>query len=130
LPSLVPTNAKGTPESEEETRVSLNAAFIEDVTVPDGQVFPPGAEFVKCWRLLNDGGDEWPESTELLFVAGEPLSAERAQSMTVELGKVAAGAEIDVWTGELKAPEVPGRYVGYWRLKANGELFGNSLWVE
>lgn len=133
LPSLVPTKTKSTPEPEEkpvEIRVSLNAAFIEDVTVPDGQVFPPGAEFVKCWRLLNDSGHDWPESTELVFVAGEPLSVERAQSMTVELGKVSAGAEIDVWTGELKAPDVPGRYVGYWRLRANGELFGNSLWIE
>jgi len=133
LPSLVPTKTKSTPEPEEqsvEVPVSLNAAFIEDVTVPDGQVFPPGAEFVKCWRLLNDSGRDWPESTELVFVAGEPLSIERAQSMAVELGKVSAGAEIDVWTGELKAPDVPGRYVGYWRLRADGELFGNSLWIE
>ncbi|KIM47460.1 hypothetical protein M413DRAFT_22123 [Hebeloma cylindrosporum] len=132
LPSLVPTKAKSTPEPEEKPveTVTLKAAFVEDVTVPDGQVFPPGAEFVKCWRLLNDGGHDWPESTELVFVAGEPLSVEKTQSMTVELGKVSAGAEIDVWTGELKAPDVPGRYVGYWRLKANGELFGNSLWID
>jgi next-to-BRCA1 protein 1 len=130
LPSLVPTKAQGTPEPEEkpvETRTSFSAAFVEDVTAPDGQVFPPGAEFVKCWRLMNDGGHDWPESTELVFVAGETLSA---QSLTVELGKVSAGAEIDVWTGELKAPDAPGRYVGYWRLRANGEVFGNSLWIE
>ncbi|KAJ3496639.1 hypothetical protein NLJ89_g10455 [Agrocybe chaxingu] len=50
--------------------------------------------------------------------------------MVVEVGKVASGAEIDIWTGELKAPDAPGRYVGYWRLKADGELFGNSLWIE
>ncbi|KAF9486564.1 hypothetical protein BDN70DRAFT_870152 [Pholiota conissans] len=114
----------------EPTRVPLSAAFIEDVTVPDGQVFPPGAEFVKCWRLLNDSGRDWPESTELVFVAGESLSAQTSTAMTVELGRVAAGKEIDVWTGELKAPDAPGRYVGYWRLRADGELFGNSLWIE
>jgi len=60
-------------------------------------------------------------------VAGETLSA---QSTAVEIGKVSAGSEIDVWTGELKAPDAPGRYVGYWRLRANGEVFGNSLWIE
>jgi len=108
----------------------LSAAFIEDVTVPDGQVFPPGAEFVKCWRLLNDGGRDWPESTEVVFLAGESLSTQSASPLSIELGKVCAGAEIDVWTGELKAPDAPGRYVGYWRLKADGEVFGNSLWIE
>lgn len=30
----------------------------------------------------------------------------------------------------LQAPDKPGRYVGYWRMKADGELFGNSLWIE
>jgi len=76
----------------------LSAAFLEDVTVPDGQVFPPGAEFMKCWRLRNDSGRDWPASTELVFVAGETLAA----SSPVEIGPVASGAEIHVWTGELK----------------------------
>ncbi|KJA28423.1 hypothetical protein HYPSUDRAFT_1087110 [Hypholoma sublateritium FD-334 SS-4] len=114
-----------------ESRIPLSAAFVEDVTVPDGQVFPPGAEFVKCWKLMNDSGRDWPESTELVFVAGEMLSAEKdPAALTVGLGKVTAGTEVDAWTGELKAPELPGRYVGYWRLRADGEIFGNSLWIE
>ncbi|PPQ79402.1 hypothetical protein CVT25_002672 [Psilocybe cyanescens] len=131
LPSLVPKSAEAPSEAVKvtETRTPLSAAFVEDVTVPDGQVFPPGAEFVKCWRLHNDSIHDWPESTQLVFVAGESLSSDKNE-LTVELGKVAAGAEIDVWTGELKAPDAPGRYVGYWRLKADGELFGNSLWIE
>lgn len=86
-----------------EPRIPLSAAFVEDVTVPDGQVFPPGAEFVKCWKLMNDSGRDWPESTELVFVAGEMLSAEKdPAALTVGLGKVAAGSEVDAWTGELK----------------------------
>jgi len=135
LPSLVPTKSPSPalPESASESRVPLSAAFLEDVTVADGQIFPPGAEFVKCWRLLNDSGRDWPESTELVFLAGDSLAANSTaakQSLTVEVGKVTAGKEVDVWTGELKAPDAPGRYVGYWRLKADGDLFGNSLWIE
>jgi next-to-BRCA1 protein 1 len=129
LPTLVP------PPSEAKVaapRVSLSAAFVEDATVPDGQVFPPGAEFVKCWRLINDSGCEWPESTELVFLAGDSLSASAPveNEIVVPVGKNGPGETINVWTGELKAPEIPGRYVGYWRLRADGELFGNSLWVE
>ena len=134
LPTLVPS-----PVSVEisPARVPLSAAFVEDVTVPDGQVFPPGAEFVKCWKLLNDSGCEWPESTELIFLAGDSLSipatansGSSSTDMAVHVGKTAPGQIVDLWTGELKAPETPGRYVGYWRLRADGELFGNSLWIE
>ncbi|KAF8167336.1 hypothetical protein B0H34DRAFT_681448 [Crassisporium funariophilum] len=131
LPSLIPVRVPATLVKASESRViTLSAAFVEDVTVPDGQVFPPGAEFVKCWRLLNDSSLDWPENTQVVFVAGESLSTEKPASTSVEVGKVSAGAEVDIWTGELKAPDAPGRYVGYWRLRADGELFGNSLWIE
>ncbi len=72
-------------------------------TVPDGQVFHLGQNSFKCWRLLTDSGRDWPESTELVFVAGELLSSENnPAALTVVLGKVAAGTEVDAWTGELK----------------------------
>ncbi|KAF9055837.1 hypothetical protein BJ165DRAFT_1521806 [Panaeolus papilionaceus] len=108
----------------------LSAEFLEDVTVEDGSVFPPGAEFVKCWKLLNDGTQAWPESTQLIFVAGETLMQGNITPAAVNVGSVAPGAEAEISTGELKAPEVPGRYVSYWRLQTGEELFGNSLWVE
>ncbi|PPQ63827.1 hypothetical protein CVT24_009777 [Panaeolus cyanescens] len=108
----------------------LSAEFLEDVTVEDGCVFPPGAEFVKCWKLLNDGTMAWPASTQLVYVAGETLTQGNVPPSPVNVGSVAAGAETEISTGELKAPEVPGRYVSYWRLQVGDELFGNSLWVE
>ncbi|KAF5323400.1 hypothetical protein D9611_005624 [Ephemerocybe angulata] len=120
------------PEVKEEVpSPTLAAAFISDVTVPDGQVFPPGAEFMKCWRMVNDGNVDWPESTEVVFVAGQPGLVARG-SEAVKVGVVKVGEQVDVWTGELKAPEGVGRYVGYWRLR-NGDtkaVFGNSIWVE
>ncbi|KAJ2914777.1 hypothetical protein MD484_g5645, partial [Candolleomyces efflorescens] len=120
-------------EKEEEpfTAPTLSAGFISDVTVTDGQVFPPGAEFMKCWRMVNDGSTEWPESTEVVFVAGE-AGLVPAGNEAVKIGSVKPGQEVDVWTGELKAPEISGRYVGYWRLRdgETKEVFGNSIWVE
>jgi len=109
---------------------ALSATFLSDVTVTDGQVFPPGAEFVKCWRMMNDSARDWPEGTELAFVSGESLVIDQ-QSLRVKVGSVKAGAEADLWTGELKAPDAPGRYVGYWRLRdEEGQMFGNSIWIE
>ena len=80
----------------------LMASFISDTTVPDGQIFPPGAEFVKSWRMLNDGSSDWPETTELHYTAGEKFSLDHRSFEKVKVGKVAAGVEVDVWTGELK----------------------------
>ena len=116
--------------AQEVERTSLSATFVADITVPDGQIFPPGAEFMKCWRVLNDGGCDWPETTELVFVAGDALVIDK-QSQISTVGSVKAGTEVDLWTGELKAPDAAGRYVGYWRLRdEKGNLFGNSIWIE
>ncbi|TFK77453.1 hypothetical protein BDN72DRAFT_873746 [Pluteus cervinus] len=104
----------------------LRGRFISDETVLDGQVFPPGAEFMKCWKMENDGKCDWPETTELVFVAGHSLGV----TQTVKVGSVKVGASVELWTGELKAPETPGRYVSYWRLRDNDHLFGNSIWID
>lgn len=82
---------------EEESK----ADFITDVTVPDGQVFPPGAEFIKCWRMVNSGTRDWSESTELVFLAGEAL-AKDATISAIKVGVVEAGDEVELWTGEMK----------------------------
>jgi hypothetical protein len=84
-----------------EPEVPLRATFLSDNNIPDGQVFPPGAEFMKSWKMLNDGSRDWPETTQLMFVAGDKLTTENHQGI-VKIGLVPAGADIDVWTGEMK----------------------------
>ncbi|KAF7307203.1 hypothetical protein MIND_00513900 [Mycena indigotica] len=119
------------PEPVAVPSLGLRATFQDDITLPDGQIFPPGAEFMKCWRMVNSGGEEWPASTELVWVAGERLARGPGIPASVPIGVVKVGAEIDLWTGELKAPEVPGRYVSYWRLRnEEGMLFGDNIWID
>ncbi|KAF9454162.1 hypothetical protein P691DRAFT_657056 [Macrolepiota fuliginosa MF-IS2] len=116
-------------EAEVKEKIYLSAMFVEDVTVLDGQIFPPGAEFMKCWRMFNDSEHDWPETTELVYVAGEVLGMKKGG--VVHVGLVKSGTEVEVWTGELKAPDMAGRYVSYWRLRdGNGELFGDSIWID
>lgn len=88
------------PIKEVEVKVYLSAMFAEDVTVADGQIFPPGAEFMKCWRMLNDSEYDWPEATELVYVAGETFDTKKDGA--VHVGVVRSGTEVELWTGELK----------------------------
>ncbi|KAJ6575392.1 hypothetical protein B0H19DRAFT_1254950 [Mycena capillaripes] len=129
-PSLAPA-AVPVPIPVPAPVLGLRATFVNDVTLPDGQIFPPGAEFMKCWQMVNSGGMDWPASTELVFVAGERLAREVGGPANVPIGTVKVGAQVDLWTGELKAPETPGRYVSYWRLRdGQGKLFGESIWID
>jgi hypothetical protein len=115
--------------SKVDEDVPLRASFIADNNIPDGQIFPPGAEFVKSWRMRNDGPGSWPTDTELVFVAGDKLMIDKCERFRV--GGVPPGEEVDVWTGEMKAPDVPGKYISYWRLcDSKGRRFGHSIWIE
>jgi len=107
----------------------LRASYIADNNIPDGQIFPPGAEFVKSWRMRNDGPGSWPADTELVFVAGDRLMIDTSEQFKV--GAVPPGEEVDVWTGEMKAPDVPGKYISYWRLcDSKGRRFGHKIWID
>lgn len=106
------------------------ATFISDNNISDGQIFPPGAEFVKSWKMHNDGDVAWPEETTLRYVAGDRLSPAEGSTLHVHIGCVLPGADVELVGGEMKAPDVPGKYVSYWRLHDGNEFFGNSVWVD
>jgi len=109
----------------------LNGSFVSDMNIPDGQFFPPGAEFVKSWRMKNDGEAAWPETTEIVFVAGDRLASRDQATVRVKVGSVAVGEEVEIVAGEMKAPDVPGKYVSYWRLSdGEGKFFGHSVWID
>lgn len=128
---------------------NLDSALVGNTNVPDGQIFPPGAEFVKGWHMTNNGSLPWPTTTEVQFVAGEMFAPECSPALKAKVGVVHPGQDLDIWTGDLKvcahpyynggkratdffkAPDVPGRYVGYWRLSdGQGSFFGSSVWIE
>ncbi|KAH9951018.1 hypothetical protein B0H21DRAFT_685870 [Amylocystis lapponica] len=120
-----------TPEPPVVPPVPLFASFLSDNNIPDGQVFPPGAEFVKSWRMVNDGLSDWPETTELKFVAGDRLAPHDNAPKKFKVGAVKIGEQVEVVAGEMKAPELPGKYVSYWQLSdGKGHVFGHSIWVD
>ncbi|KAI5121307.1 hypothetical protein M0805_003775 [Coniferiporia weirii] len=108
----------------------LRAAFVSDVNIEDGQIFPAGAEFVKSWRIQNDGETVWPESTRVVFVAGDRMPAFDGAPLSYHVGRVEPGVTVDINAADMKAPDVPGKYVGYWRLSDGMKLFGQSVWCD
>lgn len=81
---------------------TLSATFVSDNNIPDGQYFPPGAEFVKSWKMLNSGNTAWPEDCHLVFVAGDRLAPYEGAPRQVKIGAVPPGAEVEVTSGEMK----------------------------
>lgn len=109
------------------------AAFIRDVTVPDGSVISPGSTFTKTWRLQNVGTCTWTPSYALVFISGDGMNAPAYASLT---GNVNPGDTVDL-TVNLVAPSKRGHYRSNWKLRnASGVLFGigaqadTAFWVD
>jgi hypothetical protein len=136
--TIIPTNtpqptATKTP-TPTATAVPCNrVGFISDVTVPDGSLFIPGAEFSKVWRLENTGSCAWTANYELVYFSGDKM---QGPSVTAFGTRVNPGETIDIGV-RLTAPNTPGDYLGYWKLRTpGGTMFGlgangnQPFWVE
>jgi hypothetical protein len=109
------------------------AAFVRDVTIPDGAIISPGKSFTKTWRLQNAGSCSWTSSYALIFVSGDGMGAPSVVSLP---GNVNPGETVDV-SVNLVSPSQKGHYRNYWKLRnASGVLFGIgaqadvAFWVD
>ena len=119
IPEVEP-EATVEPTPEIETCID-RAAFVTDVTVPDGADFTPGQAFVKTWRLRNNGTCTWTSSYDLVFDHGDSMGGSASLALP---GLVHPGETIDL-SVNLTAPGAEGGYIGYWLLRNNdGVLFG------
>ncbi len=112
----VPTQAPQT-----VARLCNQAAFVADVTIPDGSLLDPGSTFTKTWRLENTGACSWTTSYALVFDGGSLMGGPTVVSLP---NTVNPGETIDL-SVDLVAPASAGTYQGDWLLRdANGSLFG------
>jgi hypothetical protein len=102
-----------------------NAAYVSDVTIPDGTVLAPGEAFTKTWKLQNTGGCDWNADFLLAYETGTDMDGVD----TYIEDYVTAGDTVSI-SVPLVAPETEGTYTGYWRLSTDsGEAFGGSVFV-
>jgi len=52
-----------------------SAAFVTDVTIPDNTQIEGGAEFVKTWRVMNNGTCIWASDYKLVYYSEERMNA-------------------------------------------------------
>jgi hypothetical protein len=103
-----------------------NLDYLEDVTIPDGSAFSPGADIEKIWKVANSGSCDWGPGYRLTFSGGESLGAEEEQS----LFPARAGSEAEIRL-VLTAPENPGRYTSAWvAIDPLGVEFGDVIFLD
>jgi murein DD-endopeptidase MepM/ murein hydrolase activator NlpD len=102
-----------------------NAAFISDITLPDGSTLSPGQSTTKTWRIKNTGTSTWGSGYTWVYVSGDQLGA--PGSVAVPTTSPSNTADISV---NVTAPTTPGTYTGYWRMKnPQGVFFGDTVRV-
>jgi len=96
------------------------AAFVADVTVPDGTQISAGNGFTKTWRLENTGSCTWTPAYLVVFDSGDPMGAPSSFNMP---GFVNPGQTVDIAV-DMTAPTDQGTYQSYWKFEdPNGNFF-------
>jgi len=103
---------------------SMSAAFVADVTIPDGTAVEPNAQLAKTWRVKNSGTCDWGAGFALVFTEGNRMGG----PATVAVPPTASGGTRDLAI-TLKAPATSGAYKGKWQLRtpAGASLTGLTV---
>lgn len=97
----------------EPTQACDLAEFMDDVTIPDGTIVKTGETFVKTWRFKNIGTCTWDATYSLIFDVGDQMNGPTSIPLPVS---VAPGAVVE-FSVSFQAPDKPGSYRSYWRLR-------------
>lgn len=121
MPTAVPTAVIPTPGPGP---CANNAAFIADVTVPDGTSFQPNQQFNKIWRVQNVGSCTWNPKYQLSSIGGERMT--NLTQVPVP-SNITPGQTVDLLIA-MTAPPTGGAHSGQWQLRdENGAQFGPVL---
>lgn len=102
-----------------------DAAFVEDLTVPDSTVVAPGQSVDKQWAVTNNGTCDWGADHRLRPIAGNPLVSGRAEALYPARAGAAA-----TWRVTFEAPTEPGEYIGEWQaFDPAGTPFGDTVFL-
>ena len=124
LASPAPAGATAAPGTLCDSNV-----FEGDVTVPDGTVFKPGADFKKVWAIRNTGTCTWDEGYKLVFYAGDRAIDPYDFVFKKSSDFVSPGEGINIGIN-LTAPLAEGKYQGHWKMQNDqGQWFGTFLSV-
>jgi len=105
--------------------VTFDPATV-DVNVPDLTQMTPNQDFVKTWKVRNNGSCAWGDGYGLIYAYGEKMAGAPQPIPTV----VEAGQEVDI-SVNFRAPSKTGEYVSAWQMvNGRGVPFGKPVYVK
>ncbi|KAG1345966.1 hypothetical protein G6F62_003993 [Rhizopus arrhizus] len=112
-----------------QTKSVLSAQFIADINIPDGTCVLPKKNFIKTWKVRNNGNIHWPTDSRLLFNGGNIF---KPYPMSFPEGFLLPGLapnQEGCISAELQAPDSPGDYTSrFCFITPEGDRFGDELY--
>ena len=119
------TNASGTPEALCDS-LTYDVATV-DVNVPDNTVMSPGQDFIKTWKVQNNGSCEWAAGYVLAYAGYTDQMSGQFVALT---DVVLPGEEVEV-SVQFKAPAQAGTYLSAWQMRnPAGVTFEEIVFVK
>ena len=134
-PTLEPSAPKTASQTQSAARAqpptpqpacSDNLVFIDDLSIKDGTVFPPGAQLDKRWKVENAGTCNWDQRYRMKLIAGSELGVPAEQALFPARSGSQAVIRI-IFT----APVEPGNYRSAWQAYSpQGDPFGDPFFID
>ncbi|MBC8098532.1 MAG: peptidoglycan DD-metalloendopeptidase family protein, partial [Armatimonadetes bacterium] len=101
------------------------AWWAADVTIVDGTIMKPGAQFRKTWRVRNAGTTTWGAGYTVGFFADHPMGA----GQSVSLPPAVPGQLVE-FSVDLTAPDTLGAQRSTWQARnPAGQFFAHELFA-
>lgn len=124
VPSTPESNITDTPSAPLANPGCTVSASLVSENPPDGAILKPGEYFWKTWTLLNTGTCTWNSSYQLTYWSGDLMDGAVSYPLP---DSVAPNEQKDI-SIYLKAPQTPGTFTGFWKIKTPwGASFGAGL---
>lgn len=132
--SLVATATVGV-LSTVTTKNGCNDGYLISESQPyDGKTILLGTEFEKSWEFINTGTCDWDEGYSFAFIqefSTGPKFGNGKDYVIPKGGAITKPGQTRVFTVTLKAPNTPGEYIWYYKIKDDaGQYFGSLVWVK
>lgn len=119
------TNAEGTTLALCDS-LSYNVATV-DVTVPDNSVMTPGQEFIKTWKVKNNGSCPWGAGYVLAYAG----YANQMSGQFIALTEVVQPDQEVELSVQFSAPDAAGEYLSEWTMRnPAGVTFPEIVFVK
>jgi hypothetical protein len=106
--------------------LSIDPATV-DVNIPDGTSMSPGQDFLKTWRVKNNGSCPWGAGYKLVYADYEDDLSGQFQPLTQV---VQPGQEVEL-SVQFKAPDEAGVYLSAWQMSnPAGVTFPEIIFVK